>query len=280
MLHTLPENFPFVPFIEDKNKLSDYRRNSWKTAMGTHIWNSYLICSFSLLYLAASGGQSGWFDGCAARNAGWLSSSLSMRKMMGYGRRSTWNLWIEIDRLLVNLMILNQNRLQYLPPSIEYLWHQAAVCHWYFVANTIFPSRCGQQLFNRTKTTGDPMLCPFLFLLFTDMNQHNQVLQWLNAGRDHFAYFAYFASFVNILWQQRSLWARLFQIVHNSYRLDQSVTICIDWKQNDDRTMEFIAIKIVILAYRFVTPALVPWDSLHGIHCNAALRPIWSNWLA
>lgn len=44
-------------------------------------------------HLAASGGQSGWFDGCAARNAGWLSSSRSMRNMIGYGRKSTWNLW-------------------------------------------------------------------------------------------------------------------------------------------------------------------------------------------
>lgn len=43
-------------------------------------------------YFVASGGQSGWLDGWAARNAGWFSSSRSIRKMMGNGRKSTWNL--------------------------------------------------------------------------------------------------------------------------------------------------------------------------------------------
>lgn len=39
-----------------------------------------------------SGGQSGWLEGWAARKAGLLSNSRSMRKIMGYGRKSTWNL--------------------------------------------------------------------------------------------------------------------------------------------------------------------------------------------
>lgn len=57
---------------------------------------------YNAIYLAASGGQSGWLDGWAARNAGWLSSSLSMRKMIGYGLKSTWNLDV-VETSVINL---------------------------------------------------------------------------------------------------------------------------------------------------------------------------------
>ena len=43
-------------------------------------------------HLGASGGQSGWLFGCAALNAGWFSRSRSMRRMLGNGLKSTWNL--------------------------------------------------------------------------------------------------------------------------------------------------------------------------------------------
>lgn len=61
------------------------------------VWKSTEQCSHTFvscqaLYFVASGGQSGWLDGWAARNAGWFSSSRSIRKMMGNGRKSTWNL--------------------------------------------------------------------------------------------------------------------------------------------------------------------------------------------
>lgn len=62
-----------------------------------NLWKSTEQCShifvrFQPPYFVASGGQSGWLDGWAARNAGWFSSSRSIRNIMGNGRKSTWNL--------------------------------------------------------------------------------------------------------------------------------------------------------------------------------------------
>lgn len=40
-------------------------------------------------YFVASGGQSGWLEGCAARKAGCVSNSRSIRNIIGKGRKST-----------------------------------------------------------------------------------------------------------------------------------------------------------------------------------------------
>lgn len=126
------------------------------------VWKSTEQCSHVFvscwaLYFVASGGQSGWLDGWAARNAGWFSSSRSIRNMMGNGRKSTWNLCSNNHIKLHTLKFITYQYLEYarvLPSGIEHLWNEAAVSNWYFITNTVFASTCRQQLFNRwTKNT-------------------------------------------------------------------------------------------------------------------------------
>lgn len=106
---------------------------------------SHIFVSCQALYFVASGGQSGWLDGWAARNAGWFSSSRSIRKMIGKGRRSTWNLWrnnqIKHHTEMLDVAPTKTN-VHGLPSSIEHLWNEAAVSNWYFITNTVFSSTC------------------------------------------------------------------------------------------------------------------------------------------
>jgi len=128
----------------------------WETSLyGSPLNNvlTYLITA-KALYFVASGGQSGWLDGWAARNAGWFSSSRSIRKMMGNGLKSTWNLGrndqikLHIQKFDFNIIILVEHN-HVLPSRIEHLWNEAAICNGYFITNAVFASTRRQQLFNR-----------------------------------------------------------------------------------------------------------------------------------
>lgn len=73
-----------------------------RTAIHFFVLRRFAVGVGKFYLLGSSGGQSGWLEGWAARNAGLLSSSRSMRRIMGYGRKSTWNLernrnqWIKL----------------------------------------------------------------------------------------------------------------------------------------------------------------------------------------
>lgn len=111
------------------------------------------MCSLRY-YLAASGGQSGWFDGCAARNAGWLSNSRSIRKMIGYGRKSTWNL-SNGNHLLVTVYMWSSNTLTFVR------WKLAA------------PNNSRPSIFRRRRKIYRPML--------TAISRRHENLAWSNA---------------------------------------------------------------------------------------------------
>lgn len=104
------------------------------------------------------------------------------------------------------------------PSCVEHLRYQAAICQRDIVTDTILSCTCREQLFNSTKSTCDPMLCPFFLLLFANMNQHDQVLQWLNSRCNQFTKFPDFGTLMEIL---REKWprlrSRLLQIVHDGH---------------------------------------------------------------
>lgn len=172
--------------------------------------------------LGSSGGQSGWLEGWAARNAGLLSSSRSIRNIMGYGRKSTWNLR---GNQWCHKYTWNNAEIYDLPSGIEHLRHEAAVGHWDLVTNAVFASRSGQGLLHGTEATCYPVLCPLLLLFLADVDEYNEVLKRLNARANDLNYLANLGPLVYILWQQRTLGTGLLQVVHNGHRFDQRMPI-------------------------------------------------------
>lgn len=189
------------------------------------IWTGNVLEELEV-YLAASGGQSGWWDGWAARNAGWLSNSLSMRKIIGYGLKSTWNLLALKtcgETIHTIFIILNWHCCEF---ELNYLRNKTCIRKRYIISDTKFACTGRQKFLDGPESSGYPMLSPLFLLLFAHMNEHDEILQWLDARCYYFANFTNFGTLVHILWQKRTLRASLLQVMHNGHRLNQSVTIC------------------------------------------------------
>lgn len=88
-----------------------------------------------------------------------------------------------------------------LPSSIENLWHQTTIGHRDLIANAVLSGRSGKDLFDSSETSRYPVLSPFLLLLLADMDQDDQILQWLNARADNLADLTHLGPLMHILRQ-------------------------------------------------------------------------------
>lgn len=98
---------------------------------------------------------------------------------------------------------------------VKDLRHQAAVGQGDFVPDAELAGRSRQEFLDGSKATGNPVLGPLFLLLLADVDEDDQILEWLDAGRDDLADFAHLGPLQDVLGQQRTLWARLLQVVHD-----------------------------------------------------------------
>lgn len=69
------------------------------------------------------------------------------------------------------------------------------------------------------------MLGPFLLLLLADVNEHDEILEWLNAAGNDFAEFAGLGALVEILRKKRTLRPSFLEVVHDCERFHQRVAV-------------------------------------------------------
>lgn len=86
--------------------------------------------------------------------------------------------------------------------SVEHLRYQAAIGQGDLVTDAELPGRGREQFLDGAESSGDPMLGPFLLLLLADVDQHDQVLKWLDAGGDDLEMGKWIVSFVE--WSSNS----------------------------------------------------------------------------
>lgn len=110
-------------------------------------------------------------------------------------------------------------------PGIKDLRDQAAIGQSYVIPHTVLSSTGSQQFLNSSQSSIYPVLSPFFFLFFPNINENNQILKRLYSRLDDFTDLTYLSSLVNIRGHKWALRPGLFQVVHDVERLNNSVAI-------------------------------------------------------
>lgn len=76
------------------------------------------------------------------------------------------------------------------PPRREHLRDQTAVGQRHLVPDAVLPRAGRQQLLDCSESTRYPVLDPLVLAVLSDVDEHHEVLERLDAGRDHLADFS------------------------------------------------------------------------------------------